>query len=140
MEDKKLIKEEIALTEEGLKNKQVEKRKKELEIYKISRKVTEFELYLEKDILNGQIKETITLIKKDIESGKNKKGEELTPTEIEALKINLFLLEQDFKEDIPNRNLRTQLSELKGQLEFEKHNLSVIEKQIREKKVISIHR
>lgn len=140
MEDKKLIKEEIALTEEGLKNKQVEKRQKELEIYRISRKVTEFELYLEKDILNGQIKENITLIKKDIESGKNKKGEELTPTEIEALKINLLLLEQDFKEDIPNRNLRTQLSELKGQLEFEKHNLGVIEKQIREKKVISIHR
>jgi hypothetical protein len=140
MESKELITEEITLTEEGLKNKQLEKRKKECEIYEISKQIIKREMLLEKDILNRQIKESLAKLRTDIERKENSKGEQLSDADIDYLTILIALNELDLKEDISNKTLRTQLSDLNGQLEFEKHNLSVIEKQIREKKVISVHR
>jgi hypothetical protein len=95
---------------------------------------------IEKDILNRQIKESLAKLRTDIERKENSKGEQLSDADIDYLTILIALNELDLKEDISNKTLRTQLSDLNGQLEFEKHNLSVIEKQIREKKVISVHR
>ena len=140
MEEKELIREEIPLSEEGLKNKQLEKRKKETEIYKLARQVEEATLLLEQNILTRQLQDNINDMLRDVERKENSKGEKLTEADVDYIKIRIQMLEKDIKEDISNKTLRLKISDFNSQLEFEKHNLSVIEKQIREKKVISVHR
>jgi hypothetical protein len=140
MDNKELIKEEIALTEEGLKNKHLEKRAIEIKIYQTERQLEELEMFLEKDILTRQLKDNIDRINKDIERKKDSAGNELTDTDIDALNIRLSMFAKDINNDIPNSTLRIKISEVAKQVDFLKENLGVIEKQIREKKVISIHR
>lgn len=140
MDKKELITEEIPLSEEGLKNKQLEKRAKEIDIYKLEREIEELELLLDKDVLTRQIKDSISDIKKNIENKQDEKGVKLSDADCDALKIRIKMFEKDLEQDITNKTVRVKLSKLHSQKEFEEGNLKTIEKQIRERKVISVHR
>jgi Cu/Ag efflux pump CusA len=127
----------IDLSEEELQEK-----KSMLENYSIQKDKTD--LSLEEMIENLDMKipslyldEGIESIKKDIKEGKNKDGTDASPTDILSMKIQLKYLEKTKKLDLPTRELRRDINNLriaKNRKDSPEQQISKLKKEIKEKK------
>ena len=139
--EKAPLKEEIIeLNETGLKNKQLEKRGLQQRIYQNQRLVDEMTDLLDKKVIRGQTEFKIKKMEEMIEKGKDDEGNELCEADKEAVRIKMKYLKRDMEEGIQEESLRLKITELSSVIEEDSKNLKIVEKQIREKRIVNKHR
>ena len=135
------VKEKIILLNEiGIQNKNLERRGIKMQIYDFQRQLDEIEDILEQNILKEQTEFKITKMNEMVKNGEDDDGHELGEADKKAVILKVKYLIRDMKENIQEEKLRLKLVEIKAQIVELKNNLKIVEKQIRERKIVSIHR
>ncbi len=129
-------KQEIQLSDLDLKRKKIDSLKIELEILKSEGKMKRFEKWLESDYVSRSFKKGIEELSKTVESGKDEDGKEIDDITLEDLKIQLEIKKEELEKEIPKKELKVALEDLREKVENGKRNLKTLNKQIREKKMI----
>ena len=139
--EKAELKEEIiVLNEIGIKNKNLERRVLKQRIYEAQRQINEITDLLDENVLSNQTLFKIKKMEEMIFKGEDSEGNELCEADKRAVKIKIKYLQEDIKEQFAEEKLRLKMIELQGMVEENEKNLKIVEKQIRERKIVNKHR
>ena len=139
--EKAELKEDVILLNEiGIKNKNLERRVLKQRIYEAQRQIDEITDLLERDVLKEQTLFKIKKMKEMVVKGEDSEGNELCDADKIAVEIKIKYLKKDVKEQFAEEKLRLKIIELQGMVEENEKNLKIVEKQIRERKIVNKHR